>query len=144
MQIPETLRLDKWLWCARFYKTRGLAADEVDRGRVQVNGRAAKPGKDLKPGDLIEMRQGPVHRSVRVVVLNPLRGPASVAHTMYEESTESIQAREAAAEQRRMAPDPAASQSQGRPTKRDRREIERAGGAMVVRDARWSASLADD
>ena len=137
MNVTETMRLDKWLWCARFYKTRSLATEEIAKGRVTVNGQAAKPARDLRCGDTVALRQGPVARTVLVRALSGARGPAPVAQLLYEETPESIAARERAAEQRRLAPEPAAALQEGRPTKRDRRNIDRA------RDwgSRWSASL---
>lgn len=137
MNVTETMRLDKWLWCARFYKTRSLATEEIAKGRVTVNGQAAKPARDLRCGDTVALRQGPVARTVLVQALSGARGPAPVAQLLYEETPESIAARERAAEQRRLAPEPAAALQEGRPTKRDRRNIDRA------RDwgSRWSASI---
>ena len=137
MTVTETMRLDKWLWCARFYKTRSLATEEIAKGRVTVNGQAAKPARDLRCGDTVALRQGPVARTVLVRALSGARGPAPVAQLLYEETPESIAARERAAEQRRLAPEPAAALQEGRPTKRDRRSIDRA------RDwgSRWSASI---
>ena len=137
MNVTETMRLDKWLWCARFYKTRSLATEEIAKGRVTVNGQAAKPARDLRCGDTVALRQGPVARTVLVRALSGAGGPAPVAQLLYEETPESIAARERAAEQRRLAPEPAAALQEGRPTKRDRRNIDRA------RDwgSRWSASI---
>ena len=137
MNVTETMRLDKWLWCARFYKTRSLATEEIAKGRATVNGQAAKPARDLRCGDTVALRQGPVARTVLVRALSGARGPAPVAQLLYEETPESIAARERAAEQRRLAPEPAAALQEGRPTKRDRRSIDRA------RDwgSRWSASI---
>jgi ribosome-associated heat shock protein Hsp15 len=134
------VRLDKWLWAARFYKTRSLATDEVALGRVLVNGQTAKPAREVKVGDTLSIRQGSgAHASVRVVqvlALSDQRGPAAVAQRLYAETLESQQAREALAEQRRFAREPALAIEQGRPTKRDRRELGKA------RDwQRWSASL---
>ena len=135
------MRLDKWLWCARFYKTRGLAAEEVAKGRVLVNGNAAKPAKDLRPGDNVVLRHGPLLRTVTVRGLSGMRGPAPVAQALYEETPDSVQAREKAAEQRRLAPEPADTQAHGRHTKRDRRRIERSTGHGW--NVRWSASVDD-
>ena len=135
----ETMRLDKWLWCARFYKTRSLATEEIAKGRVTVNGQSAKPARDLRCGDTVALRQGPVARTVLVRALSGFRGPAPVAQQLYEETPGSIAAREQAAEHRRLAPEPAATLQEGRPTKRDRREIERVG-ARGWGD-RWSASI---
>lgn len=135
----EAMRLDKWLWCARFYKTRSLATEEVGKGRVMLNGQLAKPSRDVRCGDTIVLRQGPIARTVWVRGLSGMRGPAPVAQMLYEETPESIAAREKAAELRRLAPEPAATLQQGRPTKRDRRDIDLAG-ARGWGD-RWSASL---
>ena len=137
MNVTETMRLDKWLWCARFYKTRSLATEEISKGRVTVNGQQAKPARDLRCGDTVALRQGPVARSVLVRALSGARGPAPVAQLLYEETAESIAARELAAEQRRLAPEPAATLQDGRPTKRNRRNIERAQDW----GSRWSASI---
>lgn len=126
-------RLDKWLWAARFYKTRGLASDEISKGRVQINGQAAKPSRAVRVGDLIMLHQGPLQRSVEVKALSHMRGPASVAQQLYQETAQSIAAREQAAEQRRLAPEPSSSIDQGRPTKRNRREL--------ADWQRWSASI---
>lgn len=137
MTAMDSMRLDKWLWCARFYKTRGLATEEIGKGRVTVNGQHAKAARELRVGDTVALRQGAIPRTVVVRALSGMRGPAPVAQQLYAETAESIAARELAAEQRRLAPDPAASLQEGRPTKRDRRDIDRA------RDwgSRWSASL---
>ena len=136
----EKLRIDKWLWAARFYKTRTLASDEVDKGRVKVNGQEVKPAREVKIGDTVSLRQGPVTRSVVVRGLSGMRGPAPVAQQLYQETPESLKAREEAAEQRRYAPEPALSIEQGRPTKRGRRELDdvRRGWGD-----RWSASVRD-
>jgi ribosome-associated heat shock protein Hsp15 len=133
LPLTDRLRLDKWLWAARFHKTRGLAADEVERGRVRVNGQACKPARELKAGDRVEIRQDALWRAVEVLALSAIRGPAPLAQTLYRETPESLAARAAAAEARRLAPEPAASLEQGRPTKRQRRDWDR-----------WSASIDDD
>ena len=137
---PDKVRLDKFLWAARFYKTRGLAAEEIDKGRVQVNGAAAKPAREVRLGDTLQMRQGAVLRTVRVKALSHMRGPAAVAQTLYEETPESIAQRERAAEQRRLGTEPALAQTAGRPTKRDRRDLERAKDDKGWGN-RWSASV---
>jgi ribosome-associated heat shock protein Hsp15 len=129
------VRLDKWLWAARFFKTRALAAEEISRGRVSINDMVAKASREPKPGELVQFRQGPVTRTVRVLGLSAVRGPAPVAQALYEETAESIAVRLKAAEARRMGTEPADAIEQGRPTKRNRR---------VLADwQRWSAS-ADD
>lgn len=123
MNPPDRVRLDKWLWAARFYKTRALAADEIGRGRVTVNDQVAKASRELKPGDMLGLKQGPVVRTVQVRGLSHVRGPAPVAQALYEETAESIALREKAAEQRRQGTEPAQAIEQGRPTKRDRRQL---------------------
>lgn len=122
----ERLRIDKWLWAARFYKTRSLASEEIDKGRVHVNGVTVKPARELKVGDVVQVRAGVLIRSVTVRGLSDKRGPAPVAAMLFEEMAESIALRLAAAEQRRLAPEPALSLTQGRPTKRDRRDADKA------------------
>jgi ribosome-associated heat shock protein Hsp15 len=131
----SSLRIDKWLWAARFYKTRSIASDEVGKNRVQVNGQDAKPSKEIKPGDTVRLRQGAVERTVVVQGLSAVRGPAPVAQLLYTETSESIEARQKTAEQNRLAREPAHSIEQGRPTKRDRRQIEKTW------DNRWSAGI---
>lgn len=125
-------RLDKWLWAARFYKTRGLASDEIGKGRVQVNEQAAKASRELKAGDVVSFPQGPLRRTVKVLLTVTVRGSATVAQTLFEESSASIAGRERAAEARRMGVEPANTIEQGRPTKRNRREL--------ADWQRWSAS----
>lgn len=126
-------RLDKWLWAARFYKTRSLASEAIGKDRVLVNEQVAKPSRAVRIGDLIELQQGPVRRSVEVRGLSHVRGPAPVAQQLYQETADSIAARQRAAEQRRLAPEPSTSIEQGRPTKRDRRRL--------ADWQRWSASV---
>ena len=133
----DKLRVDKWLWAARFYKTRSLATEEVGKGRVEVNGAEVKPARELKAGDTVTLRQGPVTRTVIVKGVSNMRGPAPVAQQLYEETAESLQARQQAAEQRRLSPEPAHSIEHGRPTKRGRRELD---DAKSWGD-RWSASV---
>lgn len=122
----EKLRIDKWLWAARFYKTRSIACDELVKGRIQVNGQDAKPSREVKANDTLLIRQGPVSRTVVVLALSQQRGPASSAQQLYAETPESIQQREKQAEQRRLAREPSQAIEHGRPTKRDRRELEKA------------------
>jgi ribosome-associated heat shock protein Hsp15 len=122
----ERLRIDKWLWAARFYKTRSLASDEIVKGRVQVNDQVAKPSREVKVGDMVVLRQGPVSRTLTVLGISQQRGPAPVAQQLYAETQDSIRERERGAEQRRLASEPAQTIEHGRPTKRDRRDIEKA------------------
>jgi len=141
-QAPAArMRLDKWLWAARFFKTRGLSAAAADAGRVLVAGQTAKPGREVHVGDELTLRQpGLPPRTIVVRALSQVRGPAPVARTLYEETADSLAAQAAAAEARRLAPDPAAALTEGRPTKRDRREIDRAVGGWK----RWSAAIDDE
>lgn len=127
----ERIRLDKWLWAARFYKTRSLAAQEIGKGRVDVNAQPAKPARELKVGDTVVMRQGPVVRTLTVLGISQQRGPASIAQQLYAETPDSIRERERDAEQRRLASEPALTIAHGRPTKRDRRSMEQAWDASA-------------
>ncbi len=122
----EQLRIDKWLWAARFYKTRTLASEEIVKGRVQVNAQVAKPSREVKVGDTVVIRQSPVIRTLTVLGITQQRGPATSAQQLYAETPDSIRERERAAEQRRLASEPAQTIEHGRPTKRDRRNIEKA------------------
>jgi ribosome-associated heat shock protein Hsp15 len=124
------VRLDKWLWAARFFKTRSLAADAIETGKVEVNGERAKRAKQLQVGDLARIRLGPYHYIVNVRGLSERRGPASVAVTLYEETVESRKAREAMQAQVKAA-QMASSYERGRPTKKDRRDIERVRGKFT-------------
>lgn len=130
------VRLDKWLWAARLYKTRSLAADEITRGRVSLNGQTAKPARDVKPGDRISLRQAGTNRELNVLGLSAQRGPAPVAQALYAETADSLESRRRAAEARRLGTEPALTIEQGRPTKRDRRQL----GDWQ----RWSASIDDE
>jgi ribosome-associated heat shock protein Hsp15 len=136
---PDTasIRLDKWLWAARLFKTRSLAADEIERGRVRVNGAHAKPSREVRLGDAISVLQGsvPVPRVVIVQGLSLKRGPAPEAQSLFAETAESVAARAQFQANRRSLADPALAIEQGRPTKRDRRQL--------VEWQRWSAT-ADD
>lgn len=135
----DKLRIDKWLWAARFYKTRSLAAEELDKGRVQINELEAKPSREVKVGDTISLRQGPITRTLLVRGISSQRGGAPAAQLLYEETAESLERKAMHAEQRRLGQEPAASQPQGRPTKRDRRDIEKLGNKDW--NQRWSASV---
>ena len=121
----DRVRLDKWLWAARFFKTRSLATEAVSGGKVEVNGERAKPAKAIKPGDEIRLRLGPYEHILIVRDLAERRGPAAVAQTLYQETDASRQARERLAEQLRLAPGGFGYEEKGRPTKKDRRELTR-------------------
>ena len=117
------VRVDKWLWAARFFKTRSLATEAVLGGRVHVNGTRVKPAKELHVGDLLVITIGTVRRTIEVAGVSEKRGPASVAATLYSETEESIAAREEARLQRRLAR-PLGADLGARPTKLDRRRLE--------------------
>lgn len=123
----QAVRLDKWLWAARFYKTRALAAEAVDGGKVELNGARPKRSKELHVGDRLRIRQGPYEHHVEVRVLSHRRGPAAEAAGLYEETTASRRARETLAARLR-AERELFTPAKGRPTKRDRRQIERLKG----------------
>lgn len=123
----DSLRLDKWLWAARFFKTRALAVRACELGRVQANGSDAKPARAVRPGDRLHIRNEGGIFEVEVKALSEMRGPAAIAQTLYEESEASREARaKAAAEHKAMAAIGAADA--GRPSKRDRRLIHRFRG----------------
>jgi ribosome-associated heat shock protein Hsp15 len=123
-ETDEKTRLDKWLWAARFFKTRALAADAIESGKIDVNDDRPKRGRAVHVGDRLSIRLGPYQHHVVVRGLSGRRGPAAVARELYEESADSIAARERTAERLRSAPPPVFYEG-GRPTKRDRRAIER-------------------
>ena len=120
---PEQVRIDKWLWAARLFKTRGTATEAVLGGRVHVNGVRVKPSKDVRVGDTIEVTVGVVRRTVEVKGLAEKRGPARVAAALYAETPESITARERDALERRTAR-PLGADLGARPTKLDRRRLD--------------------
>ena len=117
----ESVRLDKWLWAARFFKTRALAAEAIDKGHVDVNDEKAKRSRAVHVGDRVTVRRPPFEHRVAVLAISDQRGPATVAATLYQETAESLARRDVTAAQLRAA-GPAAD---GRPSKRDRREIDR-------------------
>jgi ribosome-associated heat shock protein Hsp15 len=120
----ESIRIDKWLWAARFFKTRATATEAVLGGRVRLNGERVKPAKDVRPADSVEIRIGEVRWTVVVQQVAGKRGPASVAKTLYEETAESITGRERAAAERRLSGPAGADAGGARPTKLDRRRTE--------------------
>jgi ribosome-associated heat shock protein Hsp15 len=122
-----SVRIDKWLWAARFFKTRSLAADAVDRGRVRIAGEPVKPARAVKTGDKIFIDNGSNRWEVVVLGLSDKRGPAPQAQALYQETEDSIEKRDNDQEARRLFPEPG-SAIKGRPTKRDRRALTRAGG----------------
>jgi ribosome-associated heat shock protein Hsp15 len=120
----DRVRLDKWLWAARFYKTRAIAVEAIGGGKVLCNGERPKPAREMQVGDEVRLRLGPYEHVVKVLTLNPRRGPAKVASLMYEETAESLAARARLAEQHKLASafNPQASWTD---SKRDRREVRR-------------------
>ncbi len=145
----DKLRIDKGLWAARFYKTRSLAGEEIDKGRVRINDVEAKPSREVKVGDVVVMRSGPVLRTITVLGISAQRGGAPAAALLYQETAESIAARALTAEQRRLGMEPAVTLEHGRPTKRDRRDLDKVSGRQPSKtskgwDNRWSASVDGD
>jgi ribosome-associated heat shock protein Hsp15 len=128
--VDERFRLDKWLWAARFFKTRAIASDAIESGKVEVNGERPKRGKAVKVGDLIRVRLGPYEHHVVVRALSARRGPAAQAQLLYEETEASLQARTLLAERLRAAPPPLFTEK-GRPTKKERRDLRR------LKDGEW-------
>ncbi len=135
------MRLDKWLWAARFYKTRQVAVEAIERHRVEVNGQPCKPSREVRLGDCIRLQQPGWWREVELLGLSFQRGPAPVAQLLYRDTPDSLHANAAAAERRRLSPEPASSIEQGRPTKRDRRQMD----ALQQSPAwdRWTAEWND-
>jgi ribosome-associated heat shock protein Hsp15 len=123
----EGVRIDKWLWAARFFKTRSQAGHACELGRVQSNGVVAKAAREVHPGDLLRVKTEAAEYEIQVLLLSEMRGPAAVAQTLYMETEASREARRKLAEQRRMEPR-FESFREGRPTKRDRRQIGRLRG----------------
>jgi ribosome-associated heat shock protein Hsp15 len=121
----DRVRVDKWLWAARFFKTRSIAAEAIAGGKVEVNGARVKPARMLQAGDEVRVRLGPFEHVVIVQGLSERRGPATMAATLYEETDASVAARARHAEQLRLAPAAFVYEDKGRPTKRDRRDLER-------------------
>jgi ribosome-associated heat shock protein Hsp15 len=122
--MTESVRLDKWLWAARFFKTRTLATDAIERGRVKINQERCKPARSVKLGDVLDIDNGSIVWQVRVAGISDQRGAAPVAQQLYAETEESQQRRSAEAERHRLFAEPADA-LRGRPTKRDRRLLDR-------------------
>lgn len=127
MPNTTTVRIDKWLWAARFFKTRTQAADAVDTGKVKVDGDRVKPARNLKPGEVLQVDNGATTWEVTVLALSDARGSASQAQLLYQETTASIALREKSADERRFFREPGTT-LKGRPTKRDRRLIDKSTG----------------
>ena len=118
----DAVRIDKWLWVARFFKTRQLSIDAINAGRVEVNGERVKPSKSIKPGDRLLLRKPPVEYQFVVTAVAEKRGSAVIAKTLFVESAESVAVREKVVAELRDMPPPL---FRGRPTKKDRRTLER-------------------
>ena len=125
----ETVRIDKWLWAARFFKTRAIAADACDIGRIESNTHRAKPSRDVRLGDHLRITNDAGIFEIEVLVLTEVRGPAAIAQTLYRESSESRAARAKVAEERKQMLD-AGGMTEGRPSKRDRRDINKLRGRI--------------
>jgi len=122
MSETDPVRIDKWLWAARFFKTRGLAAEAIKGGKIALNGSRAKPSRTVQPGDRLQIRRGPYEFDIFIEKISRQRGPASVAQTLYRETEASIEKREAIAQQLK-AESASRPRFPGRPSKRDRRQI---------------------
>ena len=122
--MSDSVRIDKWLWAARFFKTRSLATDAVDGGKVRLNGERIKPARSVKPGDTLDIDNGSTEWEVVVQALADKRGSAAVAQTLYLETEKSIAERQSKAEQRKLFREPSEA-IKGRPTKRDRRQLDK-------------------
>ena len=133
----DSTRIDKWLWAARFFKTRSLATEAVNKGQVLLGQQGIKPSREVRVGDVLTIWQAKTPHTVIVQGISEQRGPAPMAQQLYAETPESIALRAKEAERRHLSPEPAHAQEHGRPTKRDRRELQKTW------DARWSASLDD-
>lgn len=118
------IRIDKWLWAARFFKTRSLATDAISGGKIKLNGTASKPAREVKIGDRLDIFNGDTRWEVTILGLSEKRGPAPEARLLYEETPDSVAAREAEQMRRKFTREPA-TDIHGRPTKRDRRRMER-------------------
>ncbi len=121
------VRVDKWLWAARFFKTRSIAAHACELGRIEANGHPAKPAREVKVGDLLQIKNDSGEFQVEVLLLSEMRGPAPVAQTLYRESEASREARRTAVEERKATPE---AFREGKPSKKDRRQLGRLRGRL--------------
>ena len=127
MAQPTVVRIDKWLWASRFFKTRTQAADAVDNGKVRVAGERVKPARNLKAGEVLQIDNGATAWEVTVLALTDARGSAALAQLLYQETADSIALRAKMADERRFFREPGTT-LKGRPTTRDRRQIDKSGG----------------
>lgn len=125
----ESIRIDKWLWAARFFKTRSLAQEAVELGRVRLAGQRLKSSREVRPGDRLTIERAQERYDIFVEKISAVRGPATVAQTLYKETEDSKQKRERSAMMRKIAMEPASTIAKGRPTKRDARLIRRVQNA---------------
>jgi ribosome-associated heat shock protein Hsp15 len=126
-KIPQKIRIDRWLWAARFFKTRAIAADAVNGGKVHINGQRVKSSRHVQAGDQLEITRGQIHSIVDVTALNNKRGPAKEAQKLYMETQESIDERELKSQQRKLL-NASMPKSLGKPDKHQRREIRKVSG----------------
>ena len=127
MEQAARIRLDKWLWAARFFKTRALASKACELGRIECNGQSAKPAREVRAGDLLQVTNPSGRFLIEVLLLSDMRGPAAIAQTLYRETEESRESRKRVAEERKIMPQ-LESLHEGKPSKRDRRELDRMRG----------------
>ena len=145
IKLIASTRIDKFLWATRHYKTRSLAAEDIGKGRVKINGAVVKSSREVRAGDMVDILRAGIICSFKVMQVSDQRGPAPQAQTLFEETQSSITARENIQEQRRLHPEPALTIAQGRPTKRQRRDLDSAKTGRQQNDwnSRWSASIDD-
>jgi ribosome-associated heat shock protein Hsp15 len=141
LKIVGSTRIDKYLWAARFYKTRSLASEEISKGRIKLNGQVTKASREVKAGDQIELLRTGLITVIEVLQVSEQRGGAPQAQTLYQETSQSIATREKAQDIRRFNHEPATSITQGRPTKRDRRSLDEARSGAPSWNDRWSAEI---
>ena len=143
MQLKHLLctRIDKFLWATRHFKTRSLASEDISKGRVKINGTVVKASADVRVGDEVAIQRQGMVCTFKVLMVSDQRGSAPLAQTLYAETPESIATRERLQEERRLHPEPALTIPQGRPTKRQRRDLDQAKGGTDSWNGRWSASI---
>ncbi len=143
IKIVASTRIDKFLWAARFYKTRSLASEDIGKGRIKINGQVVKAAREVRAGDSVQLQREGVVCTIDVLQVSEQRGPAPQAQSLYQETPQSIAQREAAKQERQLHREPALTIVQGRPTKRQRRELDGAKQGNTGWGDRWSASVDD-
>jgi ribosome-associated heat shock protein Hsp15 len=141
IKIIASSRIDKFLWAARFYKTRSLAVEDIGKGRVKINGQEVKASREVRAGDMLALHRDGMTFTALVLQVSEQRGPANQAQSLYAETPQSQAYRQAAQELRRLQPEPAQAIAHGRPTKRQRRELDQV--QPTGWGDRWSASVDD-